>query len=72
MPGTERILWLVGAASDRWPFEPLKRLYPDLVITPVGAAVPLTGRAPEEVLAACCAAGLRVRGSRVTAAPPAS
>ena len=65
MSSADRILWLEVPALDHRAFEPLRRRYPDLVLIPAGVVIPLAGRVPEEVLAACCAEGLPVRGSLV-------
>jgi hypothetical protein len=62
-------LYLVTAASDPQVFESLRASYPGLRMLAGGAAIPLEGCAPEEVLAAFHAAGLAVRGSRVDATP---
>jgi len=54
---------------QNWPpvvtFAPLKARFPGARLTPVGVEVPLDFQGPEEILAACCAERLPVRGSVV-------
>ncbi|MEP6571392.1 MAG: hypothetical protein ABJD11_01810 [Gemmatimonadota bacterium] len=59
-------LYLVTPRADARVLESLRKHYPALRILNGGAEVPLDGCAPEEVLSACRAVGLTVRGSRVT------
>jgi hypothetical protein len=70
MSGTRRVLRLQGSSSDLVTFEPLKARFPGARLTPVGVEVPLDSQGPEEILAACCAERLPVRGS-VVFVPPA-
>jgi len=65
MSRTCRVLRLQGSASDIVTFEPLKARFPGARLTPVGVDVPLDSQGPEEILAACCAEGVRVLGSVV-------
>ena len=65
MSRTCRVLRLQGSGSDLVTFAPLKARFPGARLTPVGVEVPLDFQGPEEILAACCAERLPVRGSVV-------
>ena len=67
-----RVLQIVTATPYLPGYDRLRRTFPTMEATPTGLLVGLNEATPEEVLAHCVSAGIRVAGSVISYASPAT